>query len=272
MFSRLCDNLHDTEQSKAAFLTAISTISAAQPTLRPGNLSKQPDRITVDCRPDRVVFGEAPSKVMVFVTVYGDVELLSKNPAATLTMRNGRELVVKAEIAPSRLPDGLQYRFVFARSFLAHSAFEFMGADRRYKIDLVHWCRCDDVFSTRINLIRSEVSEGDTAQVVMEITALDDTKLVFDSSCQVKYRIRDKDGTIIASGPDSYCLQALSGIDFERGQSKELRIPIFTAWPTNGKEGEVTSLRPGKYRVECWVIGYSDLGLGSELALTVRKK
>lgn len=256
----------------AIALTTQAAICGAQPSLRPDNVFAQTDSIEVYCFPDRVIYGEAPSKVMVFVKVHGDVELLAKNPPAMLDIKNGKELVVRAPIAPKRLSAGLEYHFVFARGYLANSTFSFMGAERHYKIDLMHWCRCEEIIASRFHFISNEVAQGDTARVLIDIEAHVDTKLMFGSSCQVEYRVRDNSGSTIATGPDRICTDSPTGIDLELGQSKQMEMPVFTSWLLDGKANELEYLNPGVYNVECWVRGYADFGLRDEIELTVRRK
>ncbi len=256
----------------AIVVVALPSACLSQASLRPSNVSKQPDKITVHCQADELIFGEAPSKAVVFVQIFGDVEELSKRPAAILDLRNDQELMARVLVAPQRRMDSLTYRIVCARSCLPHSTFSFSGAEHKYQVEFVYWCRCGELFSSKFSLMNNEVAQGDTAHVIMEITAHDDARLTFGSSSKVHYQIRNDSGNIVADGPDR--LEMPSGVDelFADGETKQFRMPVFTAWQPIVSTGAVATLPPGVYEVECSVIGYEDLGLTSKLSLTVRPK
>lgn len=187
-------------------------------------------------------------------------------------LRKGKSLIAEVPTASRQLGDGLEYRLVFDRDYLAQSTFEFSGLEGRYKVDLAHWCQCNDLFSASFRFLKSEVAQGDTARVAIEIVAHDDTRLTFPTTCQLEYEIRDSSGNIVGVGPDVACGDAYTSTDFEKDQRNEISLPVFTARPAEVGGSDIAALRPGKYRVKCWVIGYATLGLEGELDLTVRPR
>jgi len=253
-----------------ALHTQLVGAAIAQISVRPGNIDGLPDAmvVRVDRRTEPVPGFQG--KLHISVMLQGNREYLERRPAAVLKAADSSGVLVWVGVAGTRLDDKIQYSFDCDESMMAHSKLSFTGASgRAYEMQLIYWDNSRTLFRSEFRLEKPRVVAGDTSTIEIYIRSDADIELHFGSSnCKFQYDVRDTTGEIVARSPYLPCDCSLSGLMFAAGESKVFAVPLYTKWK-NWLTGATESIAPGRYVVDCEVVGYRDLGLSSNFELVV---
>lgn len=160
------------------------------------------------------------------------------------------------------------YTFTCAERITRWSRFHFPGPNGNYEMDLMYWDEIGSPFVAQFRLRRSVVGQGDVAIVDVVLSSKQDATLTF-GGCHMLYRLINSNHEVVATGPYGECTGEITHIDLMRDIPQSFRMEIPTGPAVIGGMMREEALVPGLYHVDCFVVGYEDLGLAAMLELTI---
>lgn len=163
------------------------------------------------------------------------------------------------------------YTFTCAERITRWSRFHFSGPNGDYEMDLMYWDEIGSPFVAQFGLRRSAIGQGEVAIVDVVLSSTQDVTLTF-GGCIMLYRLINSNHEVVATGPFSECTGEVTHVDLVRDIPQSFQMEIPSGPTVIGGMMREEALVPGLYYVECFVVGYEDLGLAAMLELTILKQ